>query len=122
MREQHVSRADVDHMTKSNKEDKKTAAKVSTKALVLENENISLKEEVEKLKGTDGKLSEWDSDAEILVWETYLMANKGDAPAQDVGVEADLHIGSTNLPTPDLTLSDDEIVDYTEKTTSNVQA
>ncbi|KAL5765705.1 hypothetical protein ACOSP7_016322 [Xanthoceras sorbifolium] len=104
MREQHVSRADVDHMTKSNKEDKKTAAKVSTKALVLENENISLKEEVEKLKGT--KSSEWDSDAEILAWETYLMANKG----------------STNLPTPDLTLSDDEIVDYTEKTTSNVQA
>ncbi|KAL5840840.1 hypothetical protein ACOSQ4_013448 [Xanthoceras sorbifolium] len=111
-------RADVDCMTESNREAKKTVAEASTKALVLGNENINLKEETEKLKETKGKSSEWDPNIEITALKTYLKANEGDAPAQDMEVEADLPVGSTDLPSPDLALGDDEIVDDTEKTTS----
>ncbi|KAL5787948.1 hypothetical protein ACOSP7_004897 [Xanthoceras sorbifolium] len=39
--------------------------------------------------------------------------NKGDALAQDVGVKANLPVGSTDLLASDLGLGDDEIVDDT---------
>ncbi|KAL5767861.1 hypothetical protein ACOSQ2_014644 [Xanthoceras sorbifolium] len=66
--------------------------------------------------------SEWKPDMEITALETYLKANESDAPAHDVGVEADLPVGSTDLPVSDLALGNDEIVNDTEKTTSDVQA
>ncbi|KAL5790077.1 hypothetical protein ACOSQ2_004965 [Xanthoceras sorbifolium] len=46
--------------------------------------------------------SKWESDVEIVALETYLKANEGDALTQDVGVEANLIVVSTDLSAPNL--------------------
>ncbi|KAL5754667.1 hypothetical protein ACOSP7_022887 [Xanthoceras sorbifolium] len=72
-------------------------------------------------------LDQEDLDAEIATLETYLKANAGkrDAHVQNVVIDANLPTGSTDLtvpPTPVLNQPDDEVVNDTEKTTSDVQA